>query len=268
MAMLALSASVADQLPGPLALEQRALLDGIGHDAGRHRVAGGADPLGEPHHDLERGRAAIARGRADQGHDLVLRPLDRLDLTDRAAERAAGAEREHGRLPRREMRFELPGGGGAEAEHAVLVGIAGHDLGVVELEAGPERLLELGAGAQRVIDPERDQALGDRGRDQPLRGLARDVELARELVLGVAGDVVEPGCADRQIAPAVLGPQAGELPGVASIEHRPQLRQLRNRTYDKAAPPIKAWRRSGSRTRGRTDWSAQAPGATSIAIRS
>ena len=124
----------ADQLPGPLALEQGALLDRVGHDRRRHRVAGSSDPVGEPHDDVEGARASVPRRRAYQGDDLVLRSLHRLDLTDRGAQRSPGAESEHDRDLGREMRFQLPRGCAAQAEHAVLVGVARHDLGVVQAQ--------------------------------------------------------------------------------------------------------------------------------------
>ena len=120
------------------------------------------------------------------------------------------------------MCFQLTRSRGAEADHAVHVRIAGDHFRVLEMEACPQGLLELGAGAERVIDPERDQTFGDRGRDQPLCGLARDVELARQLVLGVARDEVEPRRPDRQIAPSVLRPGAGGLLCVGSIGHGPR----------------------------------------------
>jgi hypothetical protein len=159
-----------------------------------------ADPIGKPHHDVEGAGAPVARGRADERDDLVLRSLHRLDLTNRGAQRSPSAEREHDRNLGREMRFQLPRGGTPQAEHAVLVGVTWDDLGVVQGESRPQGLFEFDAGADRVIDPERDQAIGDCVRDQALSGLARDVEFARQLVLGIACHVVQPRRACGEVA--------------------------------------------------------------------
>src|SRR6185503_2425512 len=43
-----------------------------------------------------------------------------------------------------------------------------------------------------MIEPDLDQAFADGERDQALRRLTRDVELARDLFLVVAGDIVKP----------------------------------------------------------------------------
>jgi hypothetical protein len=46
-----------------------------------------------------------------------------------------------------------------------------------------------------MIEPDFDETLADGERDESLRRLTRDAELARDFVLRVAGDVVEPACA-------------------------------------------------------------------------
>ena len=43
-----------------------------------------------------------------------------------------------------------------------------------------------------MFEPERDQPLGKAQRDQPLRRSARDLQHFCDLVLGVAGDEIEP----------------------------------------------------------------------------
>src|SRR5918996_3909554 len=87
----------ANQLPRPLALEQGPLFHGVGHDGGRHRVAGSADPVGELHDDVEGTGAPVPGRGADERDDLVLRPLHPLDLIDCGAQRSPGAESEHRR---------------------------------------------------------------------------------------------------------------------------------------------------------------------------
>ena len=56
-----------------------------------------------------------------------------------------------------------------------------------------------------MIEPHLDQLLADRERDETLRRLARHAELARDLVLRVAGDVVEPAGARRVVEPVIFG---------------------------------------------------------------
>jgi hypothetical protein len=102
------------------------------------------------------------------------------------------------------MCLHLAGGGAGEPDQTVLVGIARHDLHEVEPEAGLQRFGKLGARRDRVVQAELDQALGDRRGDQPLRGLARHVELAGDLILGVARHVVEPGRARGEVQSSVL----------------------------------------------------------------
>ena len=58
----------------------------------------------------------------------------------------------------------------------------------IERETGEE----VEAAGDRVLEPDAHEALGDRERDQPLRRLARDPHGGGDLVLGLAGDVVEP----------------------------------------------------------------------------
>jgi len=59
-----------------------------------------------------------------------------------------------------------------------------------------------------VVDAHLDQVLAHRERDEPLGGLARDAELAGDLVLGVAGDVVEPGGTRGVVEPVFLASRA------------------------------------------------------------
>src|SRR6185437_10583547 len=66
------------------------------------------------------------------------------------------------------------------------------DFDEVEGEALAELFRELHAAADGMIEPDLDQAFADGERDQALRRLTRDVELARDLFLVVAGDIVKP----------------------------------------------------------------------------
>src|ERR1700734_2649185 len=52
-----------------------------------------------------------------------------------------------------------------------------------------------------MIEPDLDEPLADRQRNQALRRLARNAELARDLVLGVAGDIIKPSGARGLVEP-------------------------------------------------------------------
>ena len=79
----------------------------------------------------------------------------------------------------------------------------------------PRRKLE--AVGDRVVDADLDQPFRDGKRDQPLRALPRHAELGRDLVLGVAGDIIEPAGAG-----GVVVARVGVL--VARTHHRPAAR--------------------------------------------
>ena len=73
-----------------------------------------------------------------------------------------------------------------------------------EVVSLPQRRGEFHAARDRMVEPHLDQPFADRQRDEALRGLARNAELARDLVLGVAGDVIEPAGARGVVEPARL----------------------------------------------------------------
>src|SRR5690242_944391 len=65
-----------------------------------------------------------------------------------------------------------------------------------------QALRKIEALGDRVVQPHLDKALADGERDQPLCRLARNAKLGRDLVLRVAGDVIEPAGPRRFIEPA------------------------------------------------------------------
>ncbi len=83
----------------------------------------------------------------------------------------------------------------------VEVRVRRRDLAEAKVEAKLERGGKLHAAGDRMIEPHLDQALADGERHEALRRLARDAELAGDLVLGVAGDVIEPACARGLVEP-------------------------------------------------------------------
>ena len=86
----------------------------------------------------------------------------------------------------------------------VEVRIGRRDVAEAQVVAELQRRGELHAARDRMIEPDLDQALADGERDEALRRLARDAELARDLVLRVAGDVIEPAGARRFVEPQTL----------------------------------------------------------------
>ena len=144
------------------------------------------------HHIEERGRA-VGRDIADQRHDLVLRAIHRRQLLDHGAQHAPRAHRHDHRMLRHEIALELRGGGFRDPDRArCRFRIAGHDLAEIDAVVAFELVRKLKAMADRVIEPDLDQFLADGEGDEPLRRLPRHAELARDLILGIAGDIIEP----------------------------------------------------------------------------
>ena len=79
------------------------------------------------------------------------------------------------------------------------VAVDGHDFAHRETVAVAERLRERQAIGDAMIDAHADQVLFDGEGDESLRHRSRDLELFGDLVLGVAGDVIEPRCARREV---------------------------------------------------------------------
>ena len=127
--------------------------------------------------------------------------IDARHLLDRGAQRAAGAERDDESARRRgaSARGTTPRPPAMPSDELSGGGIGRHHLAIGQLEALGQPRRKLHAGGDRVIEAEGDQPLGERQRDQPLRGRARDVELAGDLVLGIAGDEIEPAGARRVV---------------------------------------------------------------------
>ncbi len=90
--------------------------------------------------------------------------------------------------------------------------IGRRNLAIVQIVALAQRRGELHAARDRMIEPDLDQPLAHRERNEALRGLARNAELARDLVLRVAGDVIEPAGARGVVEPRAL---AFSVPGHA-----------------------------------------------------
>ena len=70
--------------------------------------------------------------------------------------------------------------------------IGRHHLAMAEIEALLQPSGQFHAGGDGMFEPEGDQPLGEAQRDQPLRRGARDLQHLCDLVLGVAGNEIEP----------------------------------------------------------------------------
>ena len=83
--------------------------------------------------------------------------------------------------------------------------IARHDLAKLQAEFFREPRGKIHAVRDRMVEPDLDQPLRHRHRDEPLRRLPRHPEFLRHLVLRVAGDVIEPAGARGVIEPGAVG---------------------------------------------------------------
>ena len=81
----------------------------------------------------------------------------------------------------------------------VEIRIARRDVAEAQVVAYLQRRRELHAARDRMVEPDLDQPLAHRKRNQALRRLTRNAELAGDLVLGVARDVIEPARARRLV---------------------------------------------------------------------
>ena len=80
--------------------------------------------------------------------------------------------------------------------------IARHDFDQIEREADAQPRGEVEAVGDRMVDALTLISPSDSGeRDQPLRRLPRHAELRGDLVLRVAGDIIEPAGARRVVEP-------------------------------------------------------------------
>ncbi|CAM2152108.1 hypothetical protein PT2222_270118 [Paraburkholderia tropica] len=178
----ALGLVVGDQRRG----QQEVLAAGLLGDVQRHVVAV---------------RRAVLRDRADHRNEPVLRTVELRDLIDGGLERAPAAHgHDHRPLLGEIALHHLRACHGELAVDRVLgVAVDGHDFAHREAVALREPVGEREAVGQPMIDAHADQVLLDRIGDEPLRDRARDLELFGDLVLGVAGHVVEPRGAGGEI---------------------------------------------------------------------
>ena len=178
---------------------------GIGKDLALIRVGHGED-------DVVEGGRAVGRDVAGQRHHLVLRAFHRRQLLDRGLERPPRADRHDDRLDRAKPPLDLGGGRRGDPERRRGgVRIARHHLDQIEREPRSQAGAEVEAAGDRMVDPDLDEAFRNGKRHQPLRGLPGDAELAGDLILRVAGDVVEPAGAGRLVQPGIALPKIHRL---------------------------------------------------------
>ena len=185
--------------------QELALLDRAGDDRQRHRIVRRAHAVGHANDDVVERSRTIGLGGADQRDQLVLRAFHRRQLVGDGAHRAAGADADDRGLRTAQPAFEFRRGDLGDAERRRCRGRIGRgDFAEPEVVTQLERRGELHAARDRMIEPDLDQPLADRQRNQALRRLARNAELARDLVLGVAGDVIEPSGAGGLVEPQTV----------------------------------------------------------------
>ena len=193
-------------------MQHLALLGRRGDDRQRHREAARLDRIGHREDDVVERRRPVGRDVAGQRHDLVLRALHRRKLLDRGLQRAAGADRQHDRLGRPQPPLDLGGGGLGDADR--------RRRRCRDRSARPRRRssakrerrrsassmqLAIGWSSRTLISP--SETASDTSRCAALPGNA---ELGGDLVLRVAGDVIEPAGARRIVVPEL--PFSGREP--------------------------------------------------------
>ena len=97
------------------------------------------------------------------------------------------------------------------------VGVARHDLAERQPEPFLQPRRELHAMRDRMVEAHLDELFRHGHGDEALRGLPRHAELLRDLVLRVAGDVIEPAGARRIVEPDVRLAAARLVPDLPNI---------------------------------------------------
>lgn len=127
----------------------------------------------------------------------MLRPVELSDLRDDGFQRAPAADgNDDGFLIDEITLHDLRAGDGELAVDLLArIPVDRDDLADRESVAVAELLCEREAIGDAVIHSHADQVLFHRERDEPLRHRTRDLQFLCDLVLGVAGDVIQPRCA-------------------------------------------------------------------------
>ena len=157
----------------------------------RHRIMRRLHPVADAAHHIEKRSRAVGRDIADKRNDLVLRAIHRRQLLDHGAQHASCSHGDDDRMLRDEIALELGRRGlGNTKRRRGRFRVARHDFAEIDAVVSFQLFRKLEAMADRMIEPDFDQLLADRERDEPLRRLSGYAELAGDLVLGVAGDII------------------------------------------------------------------------------
>ena len=181
-------------------LGQQQLLLGqrAGDDRQRHGVVGRPDRIGHPGDHVIKGGGAVGGDIAHQGDDLVLRAIHGRQLVGGGAQRPPRAQGDDDGMLGFQPALQFGGRRLRHAQDRRLRGRIGRDdLAKLEAVFVLEPLGELEAMGDGMIEANLDQPAAHRQRYQPLGRLAGDAQLAGDLILGIAGDVIEPagpGC--------------------------------------------------------------------------
>ena len=135
----------------------------------------------------------------------MLRAIHRRHVIDGGLQRPPGANADHDGFLRAQLHLQMPCRGLAHPVKRARMGEVGrnhlHDL---EPEAGFEFGTEAQAFADRVVQLETDQARRNRKRHEALGTLAGYAELGRDLILRIAGDIVQPASAGGVVQLSVI----------------------------------------------------------------
>lgn len=170
----------------------------------RHRERACLDAVRHREDDVVEGGRTVRRDVAGQRNDLVLRAVHRRKLLDRRLQRAPRADRHHQRFRRVQPPFDL--GGLWPRRRPAVVDDEFGSLGTTSTRSSAKRARSFAASSRQLAmgwSSDADEAFRHRQRHQALRRLARNAELGGDLVLRVAGDIIQPPGARRVVQPCV-----------------------------------------------------------------
>ena len=184
-------------------MEKLALFGRSRNDGQRHGETARLHCVRHGEDDVVESRRAIRRDIAGQRDDLVLGAFHRRNLLNGGLQRPTCADGHDDRFGRSQEALDLRGRGLGDTDRGGCGSrVARNHLHQIEGKTRAQALRQIEAACDRMVDADLHEPFGNGKRHQPLGRLARHAELGRDLVLGVAGDIVEPPRPRRVVEPA------------------------------------------------------------------